>query len=104
MTFRSCSPAFGLGQHLWRRHSAAFSILAGYFILLVLLAHLPATTVASTTVYMFAIPFGFGILYLMGIFTHSEADVAATDSGYPSYLLILPLSSRSLVVWPMVYG
>ena len=72
--------------------------------MLLLLAHLPAATVPSATVFTFAIPFGFGILYMMGIFTHSDADVAATDSGYPSYLMILPLSSRSLALWPMLYG
>jgi hypothetical protein len=97
-------PALSLGWHLWRRHRMGISLVAGYLAGLIILAHAPALGLASSTIYMLSIPCAFGILYLMGICTHSDADVATLESGYPSYLLVLPVRTRTLVIWPMLYG
>ena len=87
MTICSSSPAIGLGLHLWQRHRIGISIVLAYLMLLVVIAHLPVLHLPATVVYMSSVPFGLCILFLMAVVTHSEADVAAQSSGYPSYLL-----------------
>jgi hypothetical protein len=99
------SPALGLAWQLWERHRLGISLLGAYLLALITVANfVPAAYFSKISVFMCAMLFGFGLLYLMGVFTYPDADVAATVSGYPPYLLTLPVRTRDLVLWPMLYG
>jgi hypothetical protein len=99
------SPALGLAWQLWERHRLGISLLGAYLLALIAVANfVPAAYFSQISVFMSAMFFGFGLLYLMGVFTYPDADVAATVSGYPPYLLTLPVRTRDLVFWPMLYG
>ncbi|MBS1717789.1 MAG: hypothetical protein JSS72_08665 [Armatimonadetes bacterium] len=55
------------------------------------------------------ISLGFGVvglclLYLVGVFVHPDADIAATNSCYPSHFLTKPIATRQLVLMPMLAG
>ncbi len=100
------SHARGLAWHIWRHHFRGLGLICGYLALLVTAALLnpKAVLTQETLIALAAIPLTFALLYLMAVFTHPEADIAATGSGYPSHLLILPVRTRDLVLWPMAYG
>lgn len=99
------SSAVGFGWLFWQRHRLGFCLLAGYLLLLGLASQLiPARILASPAIFGCAIPVGFGLLYLMGVFTYPEADIATTGSGYPPALLTLPVPTWALILWPMLYG
>ncbi len=41
---------------------------------------------------------------LLNILIFGPADFGSKNSGFPSYMLVLPLRVRSLAGWPMLYG
>ena len=100
------SPALAIAWQLWhpRRWTAA-----GYLVGLLLLA-LAARWVAHgaadwrTAVFMWCIPFGFTAVGMLSAFALPEGDLLAPASGYPPRMFTLPVSSRELVLWPMLHG
>ncbi|HEY3281610.1 MAG TPA: hypothetical protein VGN26_05000 [Armatimonadota bacterium] len=100
------APASALAWHLWLRARIGLITLAGYLLLLALVAHIAPVllTPEGARVLFVALPMGLGILLILGAFTHADADIAAPESGYPTCLLVLPIPSWQLVFWPMLYG
>ena len=98
------SPAFGLGWLLYQRHRLGLTLFAIYMVFLAIASHLPPSLYSEAAMRVLTTPFGFGLLYLMGIFANADSDLASTRSGYASPLFILPVRTRSLIIWPMLYG
>lgn len=103
------SPALALCWHLWRPHRWGIALFLSYLLGLCVAArwvadaaHPPADV--GELLGAASIPLLLGLLYLMAVFAHPEADVAAARSGYPSHLLLLPVRTRDLVLWPMLSG
>lgn len=44
------------------------------------------------------------IIALLNIVTYGPADLGGRSSAFPTHMLILPLRTRALVAWPMLYG
>src|SRR5947207_11832717 len=103
------SPALALVWHLWWPHRWGVATFLAYLLGLLVAAHGlaaadPATADVREMIGAASIPLLLGLLYLMAVFAHPDADVAATRSGYPAYLLLLPVRTRDLVLWPMLSG
>jgi hypothetical protein len=43
-------------------------------------------------------------IHLLGVFTYGPTDFGASSSGFPRYMMVQPMRTRSLVGWPMLYG
>lgn len=101
------SPGLAFGWHVWTRHRIGLTLCAGYASLLVILAHvLPDTPTAFTVIVLLLLgPGSAALAYLTIAFSFGPgARLEACESGYPSRLWTLPLRTRSLVVWPMLWG
>lgn len=99
-------PALGIAWLLWQRNRRGFATLLAYGAGLVLItsAWPPATVAVRMQVFAAALPLFFGLLYLMAAFAYPEADIAAAGSGYPRPMLLLPVATWELVLWPMLAG
>src|SRR5947199_3721472 len=100
------SPARGIAWLLWRRNCWPATALLAYGAGLALITGLwPAASGAvRMQVFAAALPLFFGLLYLMAAFAYPEADLAAMVSGYPRSMLLLPVTTWELVLWPMLGG
>lgn len=95
--------AYGFAWQFWQRHRWGL----GVFLMALFAASLFANTIAAGRTYTagaLAVPLVFGLLYVMAIFTYPDADIASSHSGFPVHLMLLPLRTRDLVLWPMLYG
>src|SRR4051794_12778736 len=96
-------PACGIGWCLWRRHRLGLSALAFAFLAVgALYRALPAGEARNWAPLTTLLLFGF--LYLAAIFASPEADLAGRPTAYPSGMLTLPVPTRDLVLWPMLFG
>jgi hypothetical protein len=94
------SPAFAIAWQLWTRHRwGIVTALATFAAMLAAAPLLPlvARVVASSIVLALVIAYFMNIL----LFTDS---IGSLESGYPRRMYALPVSSRTLVGWPMLYG
>src|SRR5437868_14217132 len=100
------SPALGIAWLLWRRNRWGFIALLASGSSLALMTRAWPSTSAAVRLQLFAaaLPLIFGLLYLMAAFAYSEADLAATVSGFPRSMLLLPVRTSELVFWPMFAG
>ena len=101
------SPGLAFGWHVWTRHRLGLTLCAGYWLLVVIganvlpLASFPRALPPS----LFAVPCVGAFSYLVCIFSFSrETPLETRASGFPTRLLTLPLPTRSLVAWPMLWG
>ena len=101
------SPGLAFGWHVWTRHRLGLTLCAGYWLLVVIganvlpLASFPRALPPS----LFAVPCVGAFSYLVCIFSFSrETPLETRESGFPTRLLTLPLPTRSLVAWPMLWG
>ncbi len=98
------SPALAIGYGIWVRHQTGFMVCAAglatmalFYPLLFAYSAAYATLIAST------IP-------LIAIFTYVlNATILAQEPGslassYPRHMFVLPVTCRSLVFWPMLFG
>lgn len=101
------SPGFGLCWQIWRRHRWGFWADIAWLTALMLAARLLPESwriaqvgkhlgVAASAVY----------IHLMAVFTYgAEVDLTAPrQSGFPARMFTLPLSTRTLVAWPIGLG
>jgi hypothetical protein len=104
------SPALALNWQIWGRHrwglAGALLIVAG---ICALPEAYPTATLTSNVgdtgiPFMMAIlmPFGFVILYLAYVFSLAELGKRAGSSGFPLWMLTLPVRTPWLVFWPML--
>jgi hypothetical protein len=104
------STALALNWQIWGRHRWG---LAGTLLIVAGICAMPqaysdaqlASNVGNTGMpVMMAIlmPFGFVILYLAYVFSLAELGNRADSSGFPHWMLTLPVRTPWLVLWPML--
>jgi hypothetical protein len=101
------SPALALAWLLWRRHHVGLVVLAVLWVALPLLDHLliAAGVSPKPALGWTVLPFLFTWVYVVTVFSFApDANLALPASGYPAHLFRLPVSTRSLVLWPMLFG
>jgi hypothetical protein len=101
------SAALALGWYVWTRHRRGLTVLVAYWVLLMVLGHsVPAASHAADLLVGLVVFSGIAALvYLLGVFSFSmEARLETPESGFPVRLRGLPLRTRSLVAWPMLWG
>lgn len=96
--------AFGLGWIIWQRHRLGLTLFAAYLALITFTFHFFASAIPEQILRVLTAPFGLGLLYLMGVVVNSDADLISTRSGYAHHLFTLPIPTRALILWPMLYG
>jgi hypothetical protein len=101
------SPPLAFGWHIWTRHRRGLTLCAVYWLLLVIAAHsLPVQSLPSKLVALLVLApciaaFGYLILvFSIGLDAHLEIR----ESGFPVRMMTLPLRTRSLIGWPMLWG
>jgi hypothetical protein len=101
------SPALALAWQLWRRHRVGLSALPASWVALPLLDHALIAAGASPqaalawTLQPLIVTLG----YVVAVFSFAlDADLALPESSFPARLFTLPVRTRSLVVWPMLFG
>jgi hypothetical protein len=100
------SSAAALATHLWMRHRIGLSIMGTYLVMVSCAARWFGYNHRSIEAFMAVniLPLLLGFLYLIALFTNPEADLSSARSGYPSYMLTLPVRTRDLVFWPVLFG
>jgi hypothetical protein len=104
------SPALALNWQIWGRHRWG---LAGALLIVAGVCAMPqayptaqlTSNVGNTGVpFMMALlmPLGFVILYLAYVFSLAELGNRAGASGFPRWMLTLPVRTPWLVLWPML--
>jgi hypothetical protein len=98
------SPAFAIAYGIWVRNQTGFLIcIASLFVMALVYPFLFAYSAAPATLIASTIP-------LIGIFSYVlNATIFAQEPGnlassYPRHMLVLPVRTRSLVFWPMLFG
>src|SRR5436189_3705263 len=97
------SPAFGIGYSLWLRLRW---VLSGILLLMLILA---------VTVQLFpdVAPYCCGTsivivfmatVFLLNSFSFGPADLGVKSSGFPTHMRTLPVSTRAMVGWPMLFA
>lgn len=96
-----CSTASALLAPLWWRHRRGLLLLAGYLAALSAAANLlpdDQRRHVPPAVSLFVL----AMLYLAAVCAGPEAEVAAARSTLPRHLLLLPVRSWELALWPML--
>jgi hypothetical protein len=107
------SPAAAMGWELWQKNRWAFIVLGAPFYLCI------GWILTSLTVsYFYGISIGadsdiegIGILglaltwlVLFAVFGHTDDDPRKGFSGFPTRMFLLPVRTRTLIQWPVLYG
>lgn len=106
------SPALAIAWEFRRRHLWVLVALAGYFLVLAALRLQLLGPVAPVTldppdgrVGVALVPLSATFFYLLAAFSFGLAgDLAARQSIYPARMFALPMTTRALAGWPMLYG
>lgn len=88
----------------WTRGRAATAAVLLYVTALAAAAHAPAGMAARVAIFSCASPLALAALFLLAGYAFPEADLLARRSGFPSWMLTLPVPTRSLIFWPMLGG
>ncbi len=99
------SPAMGVGYFFWRRARWALMALLANIALLAIVSRVFANAeYRPFLVICTLLPLVIGSIHLLGVFTYGPTDFGASNTGFPRYMLVQPMSARSMVGWPMLYG
>jgi hypothetical protein len=106
------SPALAVAWEFRRRHLWVLLALAGYLLVLAaikLLMHGPAEPVTldppDGRVGVAMVPLSTTFFYFLAVFSFGLAgDLAARQSIYPARMFALPVTTKALAGWPMLYG
>src|SRR6186713_329470 len=84
----------------------AYGLVVGTFMLLRIQPWQPSRPDASDEIAAFVVvPLATAFMYFLAVFSFGfSSDVAARESMYPARMLTLPVSTRALAGWPMLYG
>jgi hypothetical protein len=95
------SGCLALAYFVWTRHRLALSLIAGYWLALIVLSRI----FPSQTTLPFALPCVYPFLYMLLIFSFTrESTLEMRESGFPSRLWHLPVPTYALVGWPILWG
>jgi hypothetical protein len=95
-------PALGIAYSLWIRARWAVVGIAAYLTCLAIAAQLfPGS---REPILLAALLVTAAIAHLLQVFTLGPSDLGVRASGFPKNMFVLPLSTKSLVGWPMLFG
>lgn len=100
-------PALAFGWQVWTRHRLGLTLCAGYWLMLLIGANtLPTASIPRPLLpFLLAMPVATVFGYLVCVFSFSqEARLETCESGFSTRLWALPLRTRALVGWPMLWG
>ena len=96
------SPALGIAYSLWLRLRWTLIGLLTYLALLAVAVQFSST--AAPYFMMSLLALAFAIAHLLNVFTFGPADLGVRALRLPGHMFVLPLTTRSLVGWPMLFG
>jgi hypothetical protein len=103
-TTRRGSPALGLSYYIWRRTRWLVIAAAIYLLILAAAVRLIPTIASPLVCVPLLAPLAAIVIGLLGTLTLEQVNFDAAASIYPTHLLIRPATTRSLVLWPMLYA
>lgn len=103
------NPALATGWYFWRRIRVTTLCLLGSIALLSILSHLPSSPLLKNLTYSGSLLTAMGLLSLIVAFTYQESNATKTDvmsggSAFPVSMLVLPVKTSDLVLWPVGYA
>ncbi len=97
------TPAFAFAWQLWRRHHVGLSASLATLALMSLTYPALFAWNRSESVLLASVIPAIGVVgYLMNLFLFSD-QVGDLSGRYPRRMLTLPVPTRTLVLWPMLY-
>ncbi|HEX2475781.1 MAG TPA: hypothetical protein VHK01_13605 [Lacipirellulaceae bacterium] len=96
------TPALGIAYSLWMRARWAIVGITLYLLCLAIAARFFAGS--REPILLAALLVTAAIAHLLQVFTLGPSDLGIRASGFPKHMFVLPLSARSLVGWPMLFG
>jgi hypothetical protein len=94
------APAVGIGYSLWLRLRWVMAGMFAYMAVLAVIVQLyPMPEFAAAAIALTAV-----VAHLLTVFTLGPVDLGVRGSGFPKNMMVLPVRTRSLVWWPMIYG
>src|SRR5205809_7900047 len=103
--------ARALGWELFRRYRLGLTILGVYLLAFwtLKLAFAPDAAIRldppNHLAGLVIVPLAIAFMFFVAIFSYGLAgDLAGVESGFPRRMFSLPVSTRALAGWPMVYG
>lgn len=97
------SPAFGICYSLWLRLRWILIAVLALIAILALTAQLfPVTAPACCATSMGIVVLS--MIPLLNAFSFGPADLGVKSSGFPTHMRALPVSTRALVGWPMLFA
>jgi hypothetical protein len=98
------SPAGGLGYYLWLRIRWGAAGTLAYLICLGIAAHVVPKFGEPDPIILALCALTASITHLLQVFTLGPADFGVKTSGFPTYMFALPVKTRTLSGWPIVYA
>lgn len=89
-------------QMFVHRYRRLYVGMLAYLVVLAGLAQLPSGTIPNAAIGSLLAPFFLGLFASIAAFANPDTDLAAETSGYPAFLLRLPVKSVTLAFWPLV--
>ena len=98
------SPAIGMAYVLWLKARWVLGGMLIYIGGMAIAIQLQVLADAQDQVICSSLLLTFGMAILLNVLIFSPTDLGAKGSAYPAHMLVLPLRTRALVGWPMLYG
>ncbi|AIE85885.1 hypothetical protein [Fimbriimonas ginsengisoli] len=93
-----------LVQMFVHRYRWVYPAVAIYLTLLACIVRVPDSVMNPVLKGLLSIPFFFGMIATLAAFSNPESDLTSEASGYPPFLLRMPMRSIALALWPMLAG
>ena len=98
------SPAIGMAYVLWLKARWVLGGMLIYIGGMAIAIQLQVLADAQDQVICSSLLLTFGMAILLNVLIFSPTDLGAKGSAYPAHMLVLPLRTRALIGWPMLYG
>ena len=106
------SPAVAIAWEFRRRHRWGLLAVIGYLLVLATIKFLFLASERPVKLdspesfaFVVVVPVTATFLYLMSVFSYGLAgDLAARQSMFPARMFALPVTTKALAAWPMLYG
>ncbi len=102
------SPAMATGWYLWRRIRLTILCLLGAIALLAAMTLLPDSLVMRSLIRSGSVLTVMGLLSLIVAFAYegsgAKTPAASGGSNFPVAMLVLPVKTKNLVLWPVAYA
>jgi hypothetical protein len=94
------APAIGIGYSLWLRLRW---VMAGMFVYMAVVA-IAVQLSPYPQAALGALALSAVVAHLLTVFTLGPVDLGVRGSGFPKNMMVLPVRTRALVGWPMIYA